>query len=103
MVDLGHDVARPLGLDPLEALVSLHLDPAGLVGQVDGQLELRSEGRRPAEPSRIDRRAAEPGRHPSARGPGFEGDLDCALDRPVELVERQVATPRRSTPRTGRR
>jgi hypothetical protein len=37
MVDLGHDVARPLRLYLLEVLVTLHLDSAGPVSQIYGQ------------------------------------------------------------------
>ena len=45
VVDLGHDVARPLRLYPLQMLVPLHLNSAGLMSQVDGQGELGSKGR----------------------------------------------------------
>jgi hypothetical protein len=51
VVDFGHDVARPLCSDVFEPLVSLHLDSAGLVGKVDGQLELRAEAYRLAKPA----------------------------------------------------
>ena len=50
VVDLGHHVTRSLGANCLQPLVALHLDSAGLMGQVDRQLKLRAECGRPTQP-----------------------------------------------------
>jgi hypothetical protein len=49
VVHLGDNVARTLGLDLLEPLVALHLDPPGPMGQVDRKRQLGLERLRPAE------------------------------------------------------
>ena len=43
VVRLGHDVAGALVVDPLEPLVAIHQDPAGLFGEIRGERELLVE------------------------------------------------------------
>ena len=45
-VHFGHNVPRPLGLDPFQAFVALHLDPAGSMRKLDGERELVPVGGR---------------------------------------------------------
>ncbi len=80
----------PLASISLESLVAVHLDPAGPVGQLDRQRQLGAEGGRPAEIAPVGPASAPDGSRHQAASPGFEGDLDRPLDRPVQLVERQV-------------